>query len=479
MTQRRSDPGAKRPFARPSEAELRAAKRVLSAAERRRVEDADKLCEDARRVLEAACVDADRRRAEAEQALREAQSQAQRLSVRAQSALDEARVEAQRVLDETRVEAQRVLDEARVEAQCITDEAAVAAGAAPVHEAYPPVRALTAEIERHRRDIALSAADPSVDDIGVLCRLLSDDLSADVRAAAVTALARTSEADQLGALALALADLDATVRVVAVERLPVVAMNRGAGQALAAAEDDDEAVRTAAYGRLATAPSWILWMALGRCSRRSELLAVLDQEAAERLNTLTLERLASPDVGDRVLALELTGHLGTPELIGEALSAFVDPDVAVRHAAATALASHQQAIHGLIAALCDDPAPDVRAEAARSLSSMGTDDALKVLVGALQDPHSDIRDVVAEGLLRHPSVGVARGLAAELTRANRDSVGEVLLGMGSLGREALAAVAAGYPSRPPSSNGALLDRASAANDLLDRSDTVAKPPPTP
>lgn len=458
MTQRRSGPDAKRPFARPTQDEIRAAKRVLSAAERHRVEEADRLCEDARRVMEAASVDADRRRAESEKALRESRDQAQRVSA-----------EAQRVLDESRAEARRVLD-----------EASATADASPVYEAHSPVRALDADIDRHRREAALSATEPSVDDIGLLYRLLSDDLSADMRVAAVTALARTSEASQLGALVLALADPDAKVRASAVECLPVVATSRGATPALAATEDDDGAVRTAAYRRLATAPSWILWMALGRCSRRNELLAVLDQEgAAERLSTLALERVASPDVGDRLLALELTGRLGTQALIEEALGAFADPEVAVRHAAATVLAGHQRAVPGLIAAVRDDPAPQVRAEAARSLAGVGTAETLEVLVGALQDPHADVRDVVAEGLLLHPSVGVARGLAAELTSANLDSVGEVLLGMGPLGREALTAVAAGYPNRPLSSDGALLDRASAANNLLDRSDTAAEPPPTP
>ncbi|MHB8669981.1 MAG: HEAT repeat domain-containing protein [Acidimicrobiales bacterium] len=164
------------------------------------------------------------------------------------------------------------------------------------------------------RAAALSALDPS-GEAGVLRRRLSDDPSSDVRLAAIGALARTSEADQLEALACALVDPDPRFRTSAVETLPVAATSRAAAQVLTASEDRDEAVRAAAYRRLAAGPSWVLWMAIGWCSRRSELLAVLKEEAAaNRLTALVPER---------------------PTLLAEAIQALADAEAVARPADGT------------------------------------------------------------------------------------------------------------------------------------------------
>jgi len=184
-----------------------------------------------------------------------------------------------------------------------------------------------------------------------------------------------------------------------------------AAQVLAAGEDCHEAVRAAAYRRLAAAPSWVLWMALGRCSRRAELLYVLEQEAAtDRLTAFVLERTSSPDVGDRVLAMELTGHLlsgseggagrGTPAMLAAALNALADADAVVRRAAAAQLGGRDQAVPGLAAALRDDPDPAVRQAAALALAGDGSETTLLALVGALQDPETGVRRMATEQTLR-------------------------------------------------------------------------------
>jgi len=288
---------------------------------------------------------------------------------------------------------------------------------------------------------------PSAEDVAVLRGLLRDDLSADVRLAALGALARASEPDQLDDLVLALADADAGVRTSGLETLAVAGTSRAAVQVLAAADDDHETVRAAAYRRLAAAPPWLRWMALGRCSHRSELVGVLtEDDAGDGLVELVLERVSSPDPGDRVLALELTGHLGVPALLAEAVSALADAEAVVRRAAAAQLAGHDRAVPGLLAALEGDPDPAVRHEAARSLADAGSDAVLAAFVAALQDPETGIRHLATEVLLRHRSAGLARRLAAELTTSNLDSVGVVLLGMGPTGEEALVVAASEGPA---------------------------------
>jgi len=139
-----------------------------------------------------------------------------------------------------------------------------------------------------------------------------------------------------------------------------------------------------------------------------------------------MERVSSPDVADRILALELTGHLGTPELLAEAVAGLTDVEAAVRRAAATRLDGCDQAVPGLADALRDDPDPSVRSAAARALTEVVTDDATAAFVGALQDPHLDVRRLAVEALRRRPSVDLAHRLAAQLNSSNLDSVGEVL-----------------------------------------------------
>jgi len=438
MTPPRREHGAKRRTGRPTEAEILAAKRIVKRSERRRVEEAERLSRDARRVLEAAASDAESRRTEAERVLAEARTAAERVLAEARTAAERVLAEAERI----RADAARVVAEAGPDVASMTD-------------------ARNDEADRRRREAALSAVDPSAGDVAVLLGLLGDDLSADVRLAAVGALARAPEPDQLGALGLALGDPEPLVRSGALDTLAVAGTSRGAAQVLAAAEDDDEVVRASAYRRLGGAPSWVLWMALGRCSRCSELLSALDDVPASEgvVAEVVLERLWSPDADDRILALELSGHLGTPELRAEAIHALADSDAEVRRAAAAQLGGCDEAVPALVATLGNDPDPSVRSQAAQALTAVGTHDAIGAFVGALQDPDADVRHRAVEALVRHPSAGLAHRLAAELTSATLDSVGEVLLGMPH-GREALAtAVADGPP-----------ERASAATELLERLD---------
>lgn len=237
------------------------------------------------------------------------------------------------------------------------------------------------------------------------------------------------------------ADQDADARVRAVETLAASGNREALNMLMGAIRDPDQAVRAAAYRRLADAPSWVLWMALGRCPDRPDLISsIVGKAARDRLEALVLERFSSPDVGDRVLALELTGLLGVETLLIEALEALTDPEVAIRRAAAEHLKGFEPAIPALLAVLRDDPVPAVRLKALQVLAEAVAGDGVRVaLVDALEDPAADVRHLAVEILLRNPPSDLADQLAARLTASNLDSVGALLLAMGPIGEEALAA----------------------------------------
>ncbi|MDQ6946453.1 MAG: HEAT repeat domain-containing protein [Actinomycetota bacterium] len=289
------------------------------------------------------------------------------------------------------------------------------------------------------RAAAVSALGPTAEDVAVLRRRLSDDVSSDVRLTAIGVLARAPERDQLAALDLALDDAHPEIRAGALETLPVAGTSRAASRLVTATEDHQEAVRVAAYRRLAGAPSWVLWTALGRSSRRSELLGVVEEETGtDQLTALVLERIASPDVGDRVLALQLSGHLGTPALLAEAAAALADHEASVRRQAALALDADESTA----------TAP------------------LLAFLGALADPDPEVRGSATRALMRHPSAGLALRLAAELATSNVEVHGQLLLSMGSPGEAALVtAVADGPPERAAAAIG-LLERTNVAATLL-------------
>jgi HEAT repeat protein len=300
------------------------------------------------------------------------------------------------------------------------------------------------------------ALDHSPESIAVVQNLLATDLVADVRKAAVRAHAGAGELDQLAALASALADPDGGVRACAVDVLPVAGSARGAQLLLAATEDGDERVRRAAYRRIALTPTWLLWMAVVRSSRRDELCRELRAVASSRLAGIVSERWFSPEPADRALALEIAGMVDTPGVVDEALIALHDREAAVRRAAAGQLHGHSDGVAELACALHDDPDPTVRAAAGRALADIDTDDALLAFVTALEDPDTDVRRLAVDALLRRRSAGLARHLSARLTATNAHSVGEVLVRMGDPGEDALVDTLLEAPG----------DRASAAGDLL-------------
>jgi len=98
-------------------------------------------------------------------------------------------------------------------------------------------------------------------------------------------------------------------------------------------------------------------------------------------------------------------------------------------------------------------------------AAVGAESNILALVGALDDPDPEVRRRAVEALVQQPSAGLARCLVEELTPSTVDSVGEVLLGIGSPGAQALlAAVVTGRR-----------EQSEAAIDLLRGSGASSRP----
>jgi HEAT repeat protein len=173
--------------------------------------------------------------------------------------------------------------------------------------------------------------------------------------------------------------------------------------------------------------------------QRHELLAILEQQGAERIAELASIHLNSPSPTDRALAVELAGMAGTPECVRQTINALQDPAPGVRRRAAAALSGMRspEAIPALSSAL-KDPNPKVRIEATRALGMIDDDEVIPALISALKDPEVRVRDQAADVLIRWSSPGVARQLVDALRSADLNrAAGDLLSRMGMTAVEPL------------------------------------------
>jgi hypothetical protein len=357
-------------------------------------------------VLEAASVDAEHRRSEAEAVLAEARVEAERVRTEAATLLAEARAEASALL----AEASRILDEARAQAAI-----------GPRAPTPPP-----------DQPEALDLPLPEPDD-----RARPSELEQSL----VTRASR-SAAQVLGAAE----DHDEAVRAAAYRRLAVappwmlwIALRRCTRrpELLVALEEKDETA-----GRLVS-------LVVDRMS---------SPESADRVLALEL-------AGNLLPRYEGRSGPGTSALLAEAVLALADNEAGVRRAAAAQLGGHDQAIPGLVALLRDDPDPAVRREAALALTDAGDEIIEPAFVGALQDPDPEVRRIAVEALRRHPSPDLARRLTAGLTTSSVPSVSEVLAAMGPMAHDALAAAVAEGPPERACAAAELLERSATTTGL--------------
>ena len=214
-----------------------------------------------------------------------------------------------------------------------SDRAAMTAAVEGIAAADPRVRRVAAHV--------LGEMDPVAASEPLLAHLHDDD--AEVRAAVVASLARAPQHISRAAIVERSRDPEASVRRAVVEALARSPESGGSGAALAdALHDADATVRAMAAAALVEGP-----------------------HAANALATLAA-LVAHPDALARTAALDAMRGLGSDGLFASAMAAM------------------------------SDPAPTVRAEAARTVASLDPTRAVALLTPALADQHRLVRAAVAE-----------------------------------------------------------------------------------
>jgi HEAT repeat protein len=263
-------------------------------------------------------------------------------------------------------------------------------------------------VRRAALEVMHEAVDPGVHQVAV--KALEEDPSTLVRAAAVRTLAGASREVRAAALERAGGDPDPGVRAAALSALTWGLARAAVPHLLRALEDGDERVWGEALRQLAEPDRHDaeVWEALQRCRKeqRTRLIAALAGDSPERLEALALGNLRSLNESDRLLAVELAGMASTPASLQGAMEALKDPSVAVRTAAAEALASlrHPAAAAALRDAL-SDPDQAVRVGAVRALAAIDDAGALRYVLSALKDPDRRVRKEVARAIGSVPMAG--------------------------------------------------------------------------
>ncbi|MGW2658058.1 fumarate reductase/succinate dehydrogenase flavoprotein subunit [Streptomyces sp. NPDC001478] len=304
-------------------------------------------------------------------------------------------------------------------------KAASASGAAAAPSAQGPVPSAPSTSPRILELLALGEGEP---DLAALAPYL-DDPDPAVRRAAVAALTESTPPGAGPALAGALGDPAAAVRAAAaaslrelVEVLPPSPELRT--PLVAALSSPDAVVRAAALDTLRA-------LRLGDASlytgplddpeldvRLSAVRALVSVDAVDGLSRATADDAREVRVATAKGLAAV--HDPAPALLAPLLD---DPDALVRAAALGALAETgcPTAYAERAVAALTDPAWQVRAGAAKALTSADPAHAVTPLAGALADPNADVRKAAVLALLRHGHApGVRDALAGAVADPDAD-----------------------------------------------------------
>lgn len=290
-------------------------------------------------------------------------------------------------------------------------------------------RAVLAAIRRAaRRDLS-----------GELVRLATHDPEADLRAAALEALADIGANDALPAAVTGANDPVAEVRRASIMLLGLAGGTTEFGTVRALTRDPDAAVRTAATlalprldreGAAATLPELMRDSDPG--VRRAALEAAVSADR-KALAAPASERLGDPDADVRRVAVDTVGRLGDASVLGHLLRGAAGvPELWPAIAAAVVRIDEnavprlldvfkgESGVSGRIAVidaltergpesslplfleLRRDTEPAVRAAVARALGRVGTPEALDALGASIADPTPRVRASALDALALHP-----------------------------------------------------------------------------
>ena len=266
------------------------------------------------------------------------------------------------------------------------------------------------------------------------------DPDAEVRASAVHALGRLGDRAAVEPLVARLRDDNAEVRAAAADALGEMEDARAAGGLGAALSDESEEVRQNAASALSRMkdPAAVPALTAALADRSPEVrqtaahaLGELDQRSA----VPALARLVrDPSAEVRKSAVGALAEIGDPSSADEIAAALADPEAEVRATAAWALAEIgvETAPPALLEMAARERNPQVRAKALWALGEIGDRRALAVARASARDPNAEVVksalwvlsqledresvDLYLE-LLRHPDAEVRSAAAEALAEA--------------------------------------------------------------
>jgi HEAT repeat protein len=247
------------------------------------------------------------------------------------------------------------------------------------------------------------------------------DENADVRAAAIRALASFKNVRTVSALASALKDPDPMVRETAAVVLRNIGNQEAFGPLAEALKDPSTAVRRQAAKGLKD----LAWEPADNAERAHFLVALGEIDKATILGADAVDAimLVMHDGADyqRRAAVEALSQVADGRIVGLLISTLKDKDVPVRTAAVDALRriGDQRAVAPLILAL-RDPYHQVRTAGAEALGQIGDPQAVEPLVKLLRDKNWEVRAATALALGRFRDPQTIEPVVKLLTDSDRE-----------------------------------------------------------
>jgi HEAT repeat protein len=307
---------------------------------------------------------------------------------------------------------------------------------------------------------------------------LESDVSPVVRARAVRMLAQVRVAPPTSTIVVALSDPDPEVRATAIETLPDVSGAEAVDALTSSLRDQDDRVRLAAAKRLAAqaADPELVWSSLRQAPEtgRGDIISSFERVRSGSLTQIALERLRSPDLEERVLAVEVCGWGASPGCVEGAIQALHDPSAIVRRTATVSLGRlRDPAATSALGKALGDPDAEVRMGVVRALGVIDDEAVLGLLVTALNDPVEEVRDVGSQVLTEWSSPAVARRLAGVLAVPRlREAATELLTRIGKPAVELLIDVLMQHNPAVVPTVGELLRGISEPEEFLARLDGI-------
>jgi HEAT repeat protein len=185
---------------------------------------------------------------------------------------------------------------------------------------------------------------------------------------------------------------------------------------------------------------------------------------------LALEHGSSHLASERVLSMQIAGHVGGDSCVDLAIGSIADTDAGVRTAAVLALADlHPGAAAEPLGKRMEDPEPSVRIEVVKALGVIDHPSILGSLFAFLSDPDPSVRAVALEVLTEWRSPAVAKRLAEVLASPElRNMASEVLVEMGPASEKLLLEVLMQQHPGTQATVGRLLGRISGIDGCIER-----------